>query len=371
MICSKEKCVGCYSCINICPMRCIQMQEDIYGNIYPVIDESKCIGCKLCEKSCPANANIMESVPKKCFAGWAINDLDRKTSSSGGVASVITEYIVKNKGVVYGAVIDPKKLTVEHRRIDTEQEISKLKKSKYVHSYIKDCYRQAEEDLNNGKKVLFTGTPCQIGGLKAFLKKDYNNLYTIDIICHGVPNQKYLLEYVKSFGEIEDFDDYSFRDNSEYTFTLYNRGEVKKKIYYRESEYIMGFLTNLIQRENCFSCKYAKVERVSDITLGDFWGIGKKEKFSYDTKNGVSVVLVNSSKGENLLNECEERLFLEQRQVVEAIDGNTQLRTTIERNNKMERFLKEYSKLGLKRTINKLLYKDFLKYKIRKKVRGY
>ena len=115
MICSKEKCVGCYSCINICPMRCIQMQEDIYGNIYPVIDESKCIGCKLCEKSCPANANIMESVPKKCFAGWAINDLDRKTSSSGGVASVITEYIVKNKGVVYGAVIDPKKLTVEHR----------------------------------------------------------------------------------------------------------------------------------------------------------------------------------------------------------------------------------------------------------------
>ena len=225
--------------------------------------------------------------------------------------------------------------------------------------------------MNNGKKVLFTGTPCQIGGLKAFLKKDYNNLYTIDIICHGVPNQKYLLEYIKSFGEIEDFDDYSFRDNSEYTFTLYNRGEVKKKIYYRESEYIMGFLTNLIQRENCFSCKYAKVERVSDITLGDFWGIGKKEKFSYDTKNGVSVVLVNSSKGENLLNECEERLFLEQRQVVEAIDGNTQLRTTIERNNKMERFLKEYSKLGLKRTINKLLYKDFLKYKIRKKVRGY
>lgn len=366
MICSKEKCLGCFACVNSCPVKCIEMNEDIYGNIYPVIDQEKCINCNLCKKSCPINVDIKASTPYKCFAAWSNEEEERETSTSGGVASALSRYIIDKGGAVYGAVINCETLRVEHRRINDINNANKLKKSKYVHSYINESYSLAKEDLENDKLVLFTGTPCQIAGLKSFLKKDYDNLFTLDIVCHGVPNQKFLLEYIESFGKIEDYDDYSFRDNNEYMFSLMSNGKILKKTYYRESEYIMGFLMNVIQRENCFSCPYAQEKRVSDITIGDFWGLGDKTEFRWDKSGGVSAILINTQKGRQLVQNVSNELFLVEREVQEAVKGNTQLRCPAVANQKRDRFLKLYLNRGLKKGIRNVLFKDFFKYRIKK-----
>ena len=159
MICSKDKCIGCYACINICPQKCIKMEEDELGVVYPRIDQNSCINCDLCKKICPGNNTIKFNTIKKCYAGWALDKKERNTSSSGGIASVLSRYIIGKKGVVYGAAIDNDTLETRHIRVDNESELYKLKKSKYVHSIIGLNYKQVKVDLEENKLVLFVGTP--------------------------------------------------------------------------------------------------------------------------------------------------------------------------------------------------------------------
>ena len=337
MICPKEKCTGCFACHNICPKNAINMVEDEFGYIYPIIDDKKCINCNLCKKVCPSLNPIKAIYPQKCYAMYAKDKKIRDESTSGGAATIFSTYIIKNGGVVYGATYS--KGIINHLRIDNLRDLTKLKGSKYVHSYILDTYKEAKKDLTNNKKVLFIGTPCQIAGLKRYLMKDYDNLYLIDIICHGVPSQKYLKDEIGGNNE-----KISFRSKEGYVLKLYRDSKLIKSERIDKSPYYSSFMDGMIFRENCYNCFYAKPERISDITIGDFWGLGKDSKlYDYDN-SGVSVILPITDKGVNLFEECCDKMIYEERKIEEAINGNTQLRHAIIKPKNYYKFQKIYLK---------------------------
>lgn len=366
MICDKKDCLGCCACYNSCPQHCIEMKEDEYGYIYPEIDKNKCTNCGLCHKHCPINNKEHFNTPIDCIAGWS--KIERETSTSGGIAAEITKHCIDEGGVVYGAAIDHNTLMVNHVRVDSMEYVEQLKRSKYVHSYIGKCYSKVKTDLENGRKVVFTGTPCQIAGLKNYLHKEYSNLLAVDIVCHGVPSRKFLREYMDFVEKNDNYDEYSFRDNNEYFFTLYKSKKVKRKIYYRESEYILGFLYNLTQRENCFTCKYARDKRVSDITIGDFWG-GEKYSVFHNIDKGVSAVLINTPKGLNEIESIKEHIYYEKVHMQDVIDGNTQLQRPTKRDNKRDKFLQLYLKKNFQTAVRRVLIVPWIKYQVKKVVK--
>ena len=252
MLCKRENCTGCFACFNVCPKNAIYMKEDIYGYIYPEIDTKKCIECHLCEKICPVLNKVNFKNYQKCFAGFSKNTRIRNNSSSGGIATVFSEKILKSGGIVYGASFKDN-CEVEHIRITNIEDLHKLQGSKYVHSYIKDSFKKAKKDLENKKKVLFIGTPCQIAGLKNFLNKEYNNLLLIDIICHGVPSQKYLKDEILYINKNLDIDEIRFRKNNIYQLSLVKKGKELINQTIETSPYLDSFIKTLDIRDNCFN----------------------------------------------------------------------------------------------------------------------
>lgn len=363
MICSREKCLGCYACSNICPKTCIDMKEDELGYVYPEIDSNRCIKCNLCIKVCPTNNEIKFNFPQKAYAMWSLNESDRLTSSSGGAASIFSQYIVENGGIVFGASIN--KYRVKHIGIENYEELYKLKGSKYVHSYIGEVFKKIKYELKRNRKVLFIGTPCQVDGLNNYLQKEYSNLTTIDIICHGVPSQKFLAEFVDNKINGRTFDRISFRDSDGFYFKIFNEKENLFKEHMRVNLYYRGFMDSLFYRENCYSCPYAKEKRVSDITIGDFWGLGKEKPFNHDVEKGVSVLLPNTMKGIDLIKENSLKMFIEEREVLEAISGNSQLNHPSHRHKKYYKFKQMYLKKGFVYAAQKCLKIDILKSRIR------
>ena len=300
-ICPQNKCAGCYACVAICPVHCISMQEDNCGFIYPVINEAKCIQCKACFKVCFNNKKIQFKLPKNVFAAWNFDNRDRNTSSSGGLASVLSTYILRRGGVVIGAAWNVTTQEVSHICITKEADLQKLKKSKYVHSYIGETFQQCKSYLLSGRSVLFIGTPCQIEGLKSFLKRDYDTLYTIDIICHGVPAHKMLQEHIQyNINSVKlNGINISFRYNTNFKFVISQKDNILYEKAAAYDLYLKAFLDTSIFRENCYQCPFARSERISDITLGDFWGL-KKKLPQDEYQKGISCVLVNSNKGAEL-----------------------------------------------------------------------
>ena len=364
MICDKKKCTGCFACKNICPHNAIEMKEDEFGNIYPNIDKKKCIDCGLCKKICPSNTNIEFNFPQKCYAMTAKNKTIHKTSTSGGAATVFSKYIIEEKkGVVYGAAFVNKK--VQHIRVDNTNDLIKLQGSKYVHSYIEESYRKVKDDLQKNKYVLFIGTPCQVSGLKNFLNKEYEKLYLIDLICHGVPSQKLLNEEIKSYNLNEKYTKISFREMDKYNLKVQNNTDTLIEREMSESLYYLAFMRALTHRENCYNCLYAKPERTSDITIGDFWGIDEKSIIYENVKSGISVLLPCTEKGNELINLCTNMMNIEKRSIEEAINGNTQLRHPSIPHCKREYFIKNYNKLGYIKTLKNIFWTDLIKAKIK------
>ncbi|WP_123054650.1 Coenzyme F420 hydrogenase/dehydrogenase, beta subunit C-terminal domain [Clostridium sp. JN-1] len=315
-ISDKQNCCGCKACYNACPKHCIKMVLDTEGFWYPNVDRDKCIDCGLCEKVCPEiniykNSNSNDRV--ECLAAWNNDKEVRRKSSSGGIFTSIAECILSNGGIVFGAGYDDN-LKVIHKEANTIQELNNLRGSKYVQSDIKEVYKKAKQYLNNGKKVLFTGTPCQIAGLYNFLQKEYNELYTCDLVCHGVPSPKVFEEYKKYMerkhnSSIENID---FR-HKRYGWKLYsvsllfnNGTEYIKNL--SEDVYMQGFLRNYYLRPSCYKCTYAKLPRVSDITLADFWGISYKYP-ELDDDKGTSLLLINTNKGKKIIDSCGDNIF--------------------------------------------------------------
>ena len=329
-ICDYDKCYGCGACSGACPVDCITLvanKEDC-GHIHPVINNNNCINCGRCQKVCPANYPEKVYQTKECYAGYYRGGA-YDASSSGGIAWALTKHTINNGGVAYGAAVEyGEEITVKHIRVNSESELYRLQGSKYVQSSIdRNIYKNVLSDLKSDKDVVFFGTGCQIAALKSFLGREYSNLLTVDIICHGVPSLEILNDYIKSINQQPSQIRYiSFRQKDDFSMriiTYANKGYV---IPLKNSTYIQGFMKALFYRESCYTCPYAHPKRGGDITLGDFWGLKSKLKGDPSGKKSISVILVNTKKGENKFRECTALLDYEARDAKEAIDGNPQLR---------------------------------------------
>lgn len=390
-ICPKDKCTGCYACVNACSHGCICMQEDELGCVHPVVDETNCVNCGLCKSSCPNNTELKFSYPTKCYASWIGDKEKRKICASGGIGTCMSEYVIKQGGVVFGSRYDAE-MTPIMTYTDSLEDLEYFKGSRYVQSLVgNDTYKTVRTFLRNGRLVLFIGTPCQIAGLKTFLRKDYANLITVDLICHGVCPTKYFKEEVYHLTEIyklKDVADIRFRgnDGNNFRLTLWNKDSRKlfprdnyreKLLRFDEAQqyYIQGFLLGISLRENCYSCNYAKPERISDITIGDFIGLGKTVPFEYPTAN-VSSVTLNTEKGLAFYQKVSEKtdtLFNIKRGYEERLMYKPSLVHAFERHPLNSKFKEYYKKSGylyaihkvLKPTLRKLLIKRYCSYPYR------
>lgn len=302
---NKKDCCGCYACINSCPIACIEMQDDLEGFAYPVVNEEKCIDCGLCEKVCPV-LNIQHSrKPLQVYAVKAKSEQIRKVSSSGGVFSLLGEQVIDNGGVVFGACFDENNKVV-HRHTTTKEGLAAFRGSKYVQSEIGDAYKIVKYFLKSGKVVMFSGTPCQIRGLHLFLGKHYPNLLTVDIICHGVPSPKvwntYLASLSKRMSQYK-IENVNFRDkqygwrNFSFSLDFIKDKHIKHLIEPKYLNYYMrGFLSDIYLRPSCYQCPTRSLKSGSDITLGDYWG-NDSDLLDFMDDKGVSAVLLNTQSG--------------------------------------------------------------------------
>lgn len=305
-----KDCFSCRSCFLSCPANAIEMVENGEGFFYTEVNEDKCTDCGLCVRKCPA----LNEVTREGFEqlGLAVVAKDKEIlfkSSSGAASSIIAHKIVTDGGVVFGAAYD-ENLFVHHVACKSFAELEKIKGSKYVESFTGNTFKEAKEYLENGQIVLYTGSPCQIAGLKKYLGKDYENLYTLDLICHGVPSRKFFLKYLKWLGKKmkSKIIYYDFRDKDVGGWSCGGKFKTKTKTKTLEAScdpYYASFLRGESYRESCYACKYANMRRVGDITIGDFWGV---EKFypNKHNENGVSCCIVNSKKGQMLLDSVKE-----------------------------------------------------------------
>ena len=342
---TKEDCCGCYACYNICPKECITMESDNEGFWYPKIDKDKCINCNLCEKVCPIINPVKRANSKKiAYAGMNKDEQIRIKSSSGGIFSILAEYIIKNNGVVYGAGFD-EDFNIKHKRILYNTDLDLLRGSKYVQSSIGDIYKQVKNDLESNMLVLFTGTPCQVEGLRSYLKKEYANLITMDFICHGVPSplvwKKYLEEIKKS--KQENIKNIYFR-NKDIGWKVFSLKIIfDEKIYSNNLNndlFMKGFLQDVYLRPSCYSCKFKKINRISDITVADFWGI-ENILPKMDDDKGTSLIVVHSEKGKQLFDKLSEKMILNEVDLNEAIKYNPSMISSVKYNEKRNSFFAE------------------------------
>ena len=336
------------------------MQLDHYGFLRPVIDESKCVKCGLCEKKCPwikqihsPNCNFEMPVT---YAAAAKDPIIRKESSSGGIFSVLAAEILKQKGAVVG-VVQQNETTFKHTIIRNENELQLLRGSKYVQASPDLIYRETKELLQENIKVLFSGTPCQIAALYSYLEeRHYENLWTIDIVCHGTPSFKLFQKYIH---EIETrtkskVSRSQFRDKitgwKNYSIThfinYYENCSLAESHSSREDLFLKIFLSDICLNESCYNCKYNGIPRLADITLGDFWGI---ERFhpEMDDNMGTSVILVNNSKGELLFKQIKDQIVFRKSELNKAIVNNPCIIKSYKKNPNRNKFFEDIDNFSL------------------------
>ncbi len=300
----EHKCTGCGACMNACPVGAIEMVEGYHTFMYPKINEEKCIHCKKCVLTCPVN-NLKKKnpIPETMYA-FRTKDEVRQKCSSGGVFPVLANYIIEKGGYVCGAAFDDN-MKLHHILVSNKTDLPKLYLSKYLQSSIGTIYKDIEALLKQNKIVLFCGTPCQVAGLNNMLGKDYDNLYCLDILCHGVPSQKLFDMYLKDISGDKKVIDVNFRNKSfgwtaEHMWVKFDNGAIYTKTRAEGDPYAKAFLENIDLRDACESCAFSEFPRLGDLTIGDFWGIQKIDAAQNDNK-GTSIVLCNSKKGQELL----------------------------------------------------------------------
>lgn len=305
---NKIECNGCEACKYICPVNAIEIVEDIEGFKYPRIDESKCIKCNKCKNYCSNFNNINKK--SMAYRGINKNKEDLEISSSGGIFLAVARKIIEENGIVFGVRYD-EELNVIHDYADNIEKVKEFCGSKYVRSDIKESYINVKKFLEEGKEVLFTGTSCQVQGLNVFLGKKYENLLTMDIICHANPSPKVFKLYKEELEKTRNkkIKNIYFRAKKEgwrkqMPVIVYEDGSDEK-----EKTYMTSFLKEIINRPSCYSCKFASENRISDITIGDFWGVEKIEP-ELDENLGVSILLINTDQGKKYLDKLQDRIDL-------------------------------------------------------------
>lgn len=352
-------CTGCAVCVDICKSSAVKMVNDNEGFLYPSIDNNKCTRCGLCERVCPYNAekkSLINSV--SCYMAKNKSVTRQMESSSGGIFTEFADKILSNGGVVYGAAFDCK-FNVAHIKIDSVEDISKLRKSKYVQSNTIGIYKSVREQLKIGKTVLFSGTPCQTTALYEFVgEKLRENLYIIDLICHGVPSPMVWEDFISCISEMygkktSEINDIQFKYKDD-TYTWTHPGfmiewtdSTKYLDYSNNSWYENGFLGNLYVRPSCHNCRYKSLSSKSDITIGDFWGCQGLYPDFYDPK-GVSVICVKSEKGANLFSSVAGEFMYKNIPIEQIIENNRRLIESSIPNKKRSSFWNEYLKIRKK-----------------------
>lgn len=341
-ITDKHNCCGCNACGDICPKLAISFKYDNEGFWYPEVDMQKCIDCGLCEKTCPC-LNVKDAkLPINVYAAVNPNDETRKESSSGGVFWMLVEKTIRDGGVVFGAAFD-KEWMICHSSAETLVEAEKFRGSKYVQSRVNGCYKKAQEALKQGRKVLFSGTACQIAALKAYLRNDCDNLLTVDVVCHGVPSPGIWNEYIKTLSKSKALTKIVFRDKRtgwrNYDFSVQFSDSTELKESHNKNLYMQGFLHDLYLRPSCHSCQFKAGKCGSDLTLGDFWGIEKVVPEMNDDC-GVSIVLINTLKGKDEINALP--ISYKEVRLEDAIKGNPCISMTAPENKWRSEFMAEY-----------------------------
>ncbi len=346
---NKENCCGCKACANICPKGAVTFADDEYGFSYPRIDSAKCVGCNLCVKICDfqQQVGVKRSYPLKSFAA-AIKDKDiLEQSSSGGVFTALAMTTLENKGAVFGCVLNERNEPV-HTCVTNESDLEKMRGSKYAQSDVGFAYNEVKRRLLNGQDVLFTGTPCQVAALRSFLgESKYDNLLTVDLVCHGVPSAAMFQQYIAYLEHNYKWkiSKYRFRSkargwgNFVQEVDVHSDGDVKKKYIGSNSEfYLPNFRKGNLNRPSCYQCKYACPERAGDFTIGDFWGY-KKADIKIKAAKGLSVCLVNTEHGNDYIPAINKFMDLETVETAMVIQGNRQLQAPMKTGSKWEYYM--------------------------------
>ena len=392
-ICNRQSCTGCGACVNICGKSAITMQKDYEGFLYPYIDESSCVNCGLCQKVCPANKDMPVSAAT-FYMAWHKNDEVLEKSSSGGVFTALADYVLTRNGVVFGAVKNPDTQEVCHIMINDAKDLDKLRLSKYYQSDTKKVYQQVKEILLQNRFVLFSGTACQVAGLYSALDQWKINpeiikgeasrrLITADVLCHGCTSKKVVSCYIKAKEKQykKKIIDYHFRVKTK-DVGWQSGGGTRMKLEFADGThkvedkamdtFFVGFNNNLFLRESCYRCKYCGSDRVSDFTLGDFWGIDPHEVTPKQMQLGVSVMCANTDAAKEMLPELSNSLYIKEIDSQKAIPYNLafsrpqdrpEIRDSVFKRLENHNFdsvvkhacWKYYLKLGVKQTIKKCI----------------
>lgn len=383
-ITDKTKCTGCSACVNVCPKSAINFCDDRAGYRYPIVNETKCVNCSLCEKVCPVinpvdvSGNFNEPIVK---AAWNLDEEIRINSTSGGVFSAIADSFIENGGFVVGAEYT-ENFGIRHIVISDKDKIRQIRQSKYAQSDLGEIFKTIKNLLNNGEKVLFCGSPCQVAGLKKYLFKDYQNLFLVDFICRGIISQKIYKKYLESVERHTNskitkvhFKNKDFGWNRFSTKLSLSNGDEYHKDRYND-EYMVGYLKyNLYLRLCCHDCQFKTIPRVADLSLGDFWGIANSDK-TLDNDQGTSVVLINSEKGLKYFDGLSEMLFSTDSSIEQVVKGNSCLLNIAPKGEYSEYFYKHFEKkdfielihsIEKKDNFNRLNYKEKISYLIKRK----
>lgn len=353
-LCGHDSCVGCGACANICPRSCIRMEPDREGFCYPQVDAARCVECGLCQTACPV---LGFSTETEEYGTYAVHNRDADvvhTSSSGGVFTALAERTIRLGGVVYGAAFRDD-WSVAHLRIEQVQKLSALRGSKYVQSDLGMAYAKAQQDLKSGCPVLFSGTPCQVAGLRQYLGRDYDNLICVDIICHSVPSPMAWRSYLLSLGKATAV---NFRDKRDswqgyyLSVGLADGGEVL--VRGKENRYMRAFIQGLSTRPSCYGCKFKGINRGSDITLGDFWGVEEVCPTAFH-KSGTSLVLIQTERGRQAFDAVSGMLTVTPADRTAALQGNPAYSVQAKPHQHRDTFFRQLGNVPFGQLIDQLL----------------
>lgn len=364
-ITNKANCCGCTACASICSHKAISMQPDSLGFLYPKVDINKCTNCGLCEKICAFNSNYDKSLnfnEPEAYGARHKNILEVETSRSGGAFIAISDWIIEQGGVVYGVGYD-NQFKVIHKRAITKEERNEFKGSKYVQSDLNSVFVQIKNDLKEGKIVLFSGTPCQTSGLNSFIgKKLRQNLYLLDIVCHGVPSPYIWRDYIKYYENKYKrlIISVNFRDKKLYGWNSHKETFILDngvKISPRHHPYSMLFSKTLMYRESCGNCYFCNTTRPSDITIADFWGWEKTDRNINKDNKGVSLLLINTEKGKRVFEAAKENLYTIKANLSDCLQHNLKQPTLLDKNRNT--FIKDYESRGFEFVLKKYAHISF------------
>jgi coenzyme F420-reducing hydrogenase beta subunit len=371
----KEKvdCCGCHACRAICPKDCITMDVDHEGFLYPKVDKENCIDCGMCKIVCPMTLVIPQEVIPLAFASWNRDDTVRSESSSGGVFHALMQDTFKKRGIVFGAAFD-EKMQLRHQSAECLDEAIKFRGSKYVQSIMGVIYQQVQNNLKMGRNVLFSGTPCQVAGLYSYLRKDYDNLLTCDVVCHGVPSPKVLAAYQavlekKWGGKTKRI---AFRDKrsgwKRYSVSLLFDNNTEYHTVFSIDPFMRGFLQNTYLRPSCHQCKFSRFPRVADISMADFWGVERIHP-EWDDDKGTSLILVQTEKGKVAFEACRDLLVIHEADIKPAIQSNSCICGSVQPGKNREAFFADLNGLAFNKVMSKYMAPPGLWQKILNRVR--